>query len=451
MEEESIVIVGGGLSGLTIAHQLVQNNKKVIVIEKESELGGLARSYSYNGHIFDMGPHRFHTDDQRVLDFIKNILNHSYLSIPRSSGVRMFGSFHSWPLGKEILFKLPPVVMLRVALDLFRKRPPKDDKTFRSTIVRQYGKTLYDIFFKPYTNKFLAHFPAEIHKDWASAGVNRAVIDQHESSNSIMKLLISTLLPKAVNTSFIYPHMGMSEFCENLKNKIVERGGRVITSSQVSAIEQNKKMISSITTDCGKRLPTSRFIWTAPLPQLLPLLKKPDAQLYFLSTIFYNFILKKKPLQRYQWCYYGSEESFSRTSMPETFSPKNTPTSESSLCVELTTYEGHPTWKTPNLMLDKVIKDLVKTKTISSENDIKDVFIEKVSNTYPIYHLDYAQELEATFNDLSEYDNLILAGRSGSYWYNNMDHSIAQALDISDNILKNREMSHLGQSGRKFW
>ncbi|UUZ81948.1 FAD-dependent oxidoreductase [Paenibacillus sp. P26] len=50
-------VVGGGLTGLTAAVYLARAGKSVIVFEKESGLGGLARTTKLNGALFNLGPH----------------------------------------------------------------------------------------------------------------------------------------------------------------------------------------------------------------------------------------------------------------------------------------------------------------------------------------------------------------------------------------------------------
>ncbi len=63
-------IVGAGPAGLTLAYHLVQAGQRVVMIERDALAGGLAKSYDYEGHVFDTGPKRFHTDDPIVQDFI---------------------------------------------------------------------------------------------------------------------------------------------------------------------------------------------------------------------------------------------------------------------------------------------------------------------------------------------------------------------------------------------
>ena len=109
--------------------------------------------------------------------------------------------------------------MLRGARDLlFKERLPGE--SFEADIVNKYGRTLYEIFFEPYTRKFLFHSPADLHRDWARAGVNRAVIDKRAASDSLWSLLKNTLMPKPVETMFLYPPQGVGRFSDLLAEGI---------------------------------------------------------------------------------------------------------------------------------------------------------------------------------------------------------------------------------------
>ena len=191
---QAVTIIGAGVAGLTIAYQLARQGFRVTVIEKNPVVGGLARTFHYGDFHFDVGPHRFHTENRRVADFIRAILKEEAIEIPRKSGARMFGSFHEWPLRPGILLSMPLTLMVRGARDLlFKERLPGE--SFEADIINKYGRTLYEIFFYPYTQKFLFHSPAELHRDWARAGVNRAVIDKRAASDSLWSLLKNTMMP----------------------------------------------------------------------------------------------------------------------------------------------------------------------------------------------------------------------------------------------------------------
>jgi len=147
---ETVMIIGAGVAGLSAGYQLSQKGMKVVVVEKEDRVGGLARSFQYGEFIFDVGPHRFHTDDQKVLRFIKMVLAGELVTIPRSSGVYFFGRYHDWPLRVKTVFKLPLSLSLKVARDLLRPRR-RTGSSFEDYIINMYGPTLSDSFFKLYT------------------------------------------------------------------------------------------------------------------------------------------------------------------------------------------------------------------------------------------------------------------------------------------------------------
>jgi hypothetical protein len=71
--------------------------------------------------------------------------------------------------------------------------------------------------------------------------------------------------------------------------------------------------------------------------------------------------------------------------------------------------------------------------------------------TYPIYKLNYLSELTRNLRELAHYSNLLLAGRCGRFWYNNMDHSIGQGLTMADKILRGQVLSEIDSADREFW
>ncbi|MBM3750620.1 MAG: FAD-dependent oxidoreductase [Acidimicrobiia bacterium] len=443
------VIVGAGVAGLTIAHQLVQSGRRVTVIERDTFVGGLGRSWHYGAFHFDVGPHRFHTENPRVADFIRQILQEEAIEIPRLSGARMFGKFHEWPLRPSVLFSMPIGMMFRCAFDLLH-RPKVEGESFEADILNKYGRTLYEVFFKPYTEKFLFHSPADLHRDWARAGVNRAVIDKRASADTLWSLLKTTMLPKPVETTFLYPPTGVGRFSDRLDEIIRERGGRVVLGAPVEAVEARDGRIVSVTAG-GERIACDQLVWTAPMPLINSLLGIEGITLNFLSTIFYNFEIKGPLKHNFQWTYHGGDESFSRVSAPTAFASTTAPAGTHGLCVEFTCRKGDERWSHPERFTERIIDDLVRTKTIDRREDILNVHVEPVPETYPIYTLDYLAQLTRSLKALGQYRNLLLAGRSGRFWYNNMDHSIGQGLTMSDKILRGQALAEIDDNDREFW
>ena len=446
----SVTIVGAGVAGLTIGYQLARRGYAVTIVERNRVVGGLGRTFHYENFHFDVGPHRFHTENPRVAAFIRDILQEEALEIPRKSGARMFGKYHDWPLRPSILMAMPVKLMVRGSKDLILKEHLPGE-SFEADVVNKYGRTLYEIFFEPYTKKFLFHSPAELHRDWARAGVNRAVIDQRASADNLWSLLKTTLMPRPVETMFLYPPHGVGRFSDKLAAAITQMGGQVRLGQAVEGIDREGRRITAIRAG-GDRIEADNMVWTAPLTTLNSMLGIENVDLEYLSTIFYNFEIGKPPRYDYQWTYFGGDEIFSRVTSPEAFLPSTVPPGKSGLCIEVTCRQGDDRWQDPARLTDAIVNDMMRTELIGSRTDIERLHIEPVPFTYPIYKLNYLQELQKTLRELGTYSNLLLAGRCGRFWYNNMDHSIGQGLTMAEKVLRGDVLSQIDDSAdREFW
>jgi protoporphyrinogen oxidase len=428
-----IVIVGAGVAGLTLGHELVKAGHEVTVVEVQPEVGGLARSFRYDDFAFDLGPHRFHTDNERVEAFIRGILGDNQVEIHRSSGVWFFDQYHEWPLQTSSLFKIPTGEMLRACLDLFFRPRPRSE-SFEDYVLSRYGRTIYRLFFKPYTEKFIKYRCDQLHHSWAKAGINRAVIDKRVEVSGIWNLVRGTLFPRKVDTRFIYPeHGGIGTFTDLLAETIRTGGGTILTDTRVSVLRCARGRVIEVVDSRGGEHPVDHVFWTGTLPSLQELLDLPDFRLEYLSSLFLNFEVDGEPEHDYQWIYYGGPDLvFSRASFPTLFSPHTAPAGKHGICVEIACMEGDGSWKHPDWVLGDVRTQMIKVGLVPRYNAIDTCHVERVRHTYPIYTMGYQErKTEASRQIREKARNLNLLGRTGTFWYNNMDHSIAQALHMA--------------------
>ncbi len=420
------------MAGLTVAYELARAGAPVVVLERESEPGGLARSYAYGDFVFDIGPHRFHTDVESVNYFINDILGPDQIEIKRCSGVYFRGKYHLWPLRLPVLFDLPPSVLLMGLRDLLAMRS-REVRNFEDYIVNMYGKTLYNIFFRDYSEKFLGITPAETDAVWAKAGMERAIIDKRLKIHKLSNLILSTLIPKGAVTRFIYPPQGIAQFCEKLAVRVRGYGAEVRCGVEVDGLETAGDRIVGVAAG-GDQVAASAVVWTAPLPLAASLLGAPRPDLTYLGLVLYNVELARKPPwpMDFQWCYYGQKDIvFNRVSAPTAFSPRLAPPGRGSLCVEVTRPPQHKALSAPEAIQDQVIADMMRVGLIRSDADVLAVHIERVREAYPVYRLGFQDAVEETKEKLARFKNLHLAGRTGLFWYNNMDHSIEQAQSLA--------------------
>ena len=87
-----IVILGGGLAGLSTAWHLTQKNISSSIFEKEDRPGGLCRSEkTKEGFLFDYGPHLLFTKDEYVIRLMQDVLKGNLTQKQSAAGQYSFG------------------------------------------------------------------------------------------------------------------------------------------------------------------------------------------------------------------------------------------------------------------------------------------------------------------------------------------------------------------------
>jgi protoporphyrinogen oxidase len=84
--DAEVFVIGAGPAGLTAAYCLTKETPSVLVIEKDPVyVGGISRTVSYNGFLFDIGGHRFFSKAKEVVDLWHEILPDDFIERPRLS------------------------------------------------------------------------------------------------------------------------------------------------------------------------------------------------------------------------------------------------------------------------------------------------------------------------------------------------------------------------------
>ena len=429
----AVVIVGAGLAGLTLARQLCARGIKPVLIEREKTAGGLARSFTYdNGTTFDIGPHRFHTDNAEVRAFIEEMLGVDVLEIRRKSQLFLFGRYLPWPMTVSNILALPFPLLFRTALDLFLRKRARTE-SFEDYILEKYGPTLYRVFFKPYTEKFLDYTCRNLHRDWASTGINRATIDGRIDTTSLTAFAMTLLKREKTDTTFLYPGSGgIGVLAERLRADIEAGGGRFLFNTEAAEFVSRKGRINAVVTQSGETIDADHVFWSGSLGDLRRAGRAPELvpRMYYISTVLFNYLVAEHAQQEFQWCYYGGQNmAVSRISLPRMFNAALVPEGREGLCVEMSCSENSETWRDPS-RLDCVVETfLLHSRLVSSLDHIEEYHLEHIRNTYPLYTLNYRGKLSRFCEWVdSSWKNFTLIGRTGRFWYNNMDHSIAASL-----------------------
>jgi len=150
------VVIGAGPAGLTAARELTKAGLRPLVVEKRASVGGLARTEVFKGFRFDMGGHRFFTKVEEVKKIWREVLGEDFLQRPRLSRIYYNRRFFYYPLRLlDTLLKLGPWLAATIVLSYLRWQvfPHPREDTFEQWVTNRFGRRLFRIFFKTYTEK----------------------------------------------------------------------------------------------------------------------------------------------------------------------------------------------------------------------------------------------------------------------------------------------------------
>jgi protoporphyrinogen oxidase len=443
MTSKRVLIVGGGINGLTVADRLSEQGVAVTLVERGT-IGGLARSYYYDdGFVFDVGPHRLVTGDERVIRYMQEVCGGELLRFPNICGVYLLGKYYDWPLKLGVILKLPVGIMLRALVDMIRlafagKRPTP--QSYQEYVLMKYGKTLHDLDFRPYTEKFTKTTVDRVDADWAKMGINRAVANEAIKMDSLFSVVIDTLKPKKPSTAY-YPERGIAQFSSLLVERIRQRGGEILQGVTVEElrVEQGRVTGARVTGEAEAR-PFDHVVWSGSIDDCIRLLLGEPGRLEYIHMVLYNIEVAGKPLNDYQYTYFVDENiPFNRVYSNTLFSGKVAPAGAFGLCVETTAVKDSPAFLQPESQTEAILAALIRAGQIPDRESVLAVHIEHLEGAYPLYTVgyrkllsDYVGRIEAAAH------NLTLSGRSGLFWYNNMDHTIANAEQVAADILAGR-------------
>src|SRR5204862_6805570 len=230
----SVAILGAGPAGLTAGYLLSKENVPVTILEADpTYVGGIARTAKYKGYHFDIGGDRFFSKSKDVEDLWTELLPNDMLDRPRSSRIFYRDAFFSYPLkAGEALMKLGIFESTRCVLSYFKSRllPVKNPKNFEDWVSNQFGKRLFNIFFKTYTEKVWGMSCKEISADWAAqrikglslwSAIKNALFKKKTPSAGADK----TNVIKSLIDTFRYPRHGPGMMWDAAAKKIQENGG----------------------------------------------------------------------------------------------------------------------------------------------------------------------------------------------------------------------------------
>ncbi len=439
---KKVLILGGGPCGLSAAWELSKSGCDVTVLEKESRVGGLCVTNEYKGYRFDLGGHRFISRDSELIAKVCKMMGGELLLSKRKSVILFKGKSYQYPLSaRDVFFKLGLWTNLK-ALTTYTRAAFKnlileeEDVSFEDWVVSRFGRTLYNIFFGPYTEKLWGISPKFISSDWASQRIS--LISLKDVFFRIFKLRRDT--PRTYAQWFYYPKHGIGQMFEMMADDIVKNGGKILLNANVTGLDIHDNTVRGV---CYRRngvymqMECDIVISTIPLPDLVkafPVYLTKDIlwhteALRFRAVRFLNILVDLPDISENTWMYVsGKKYVMTRIQEPKRRSPLSAPEGKTSIMLEIPCNENDDIWNcSPERLLERCVTDL-KELGMNIQERIIDYFTTRVTHGYPVYTLDYRNHRLELFRFLDAYKNLISCGRQGAFRYIFMDTAMEMGI-----------------------
>ncbi|MGA2920873.1 MAG: NAD(P)/FAD-dependent oxidoreductase [Candidatus Sulfotelmatobacter sp.] len=451
------VIVGAGPAGLTAAYELSKQKAPVVVLESDPQyVGGISRTVNYKDFRFDIGGHRFFSKSREVEDLWTEIAGEDMLERPRSSRIYYRGQFYTYPLKPiEALAKLGVIESIRCMLSFATAclRPKPNPKTFEDWVSNQFGKRLFRIFFKTYTEKVWGMSCNEISADWAAQrirGLSLGSAIKHaffawkkpRDRHQVVKTLIDT---------FRYPRQGPGMMWEACARKVRALGGVVKLGRKVVGCHFDSTNNLWNVTTCRangevEEYRAEHLISSMPIRELVTQLEPqlPEAAIQAARALRYRdfltvgLIVKDRGRFADNWIYiHDPSVQVGRVQNYKSWSPEMVPDARySSYGLEYFCFEGDGLWNADDRELIELAKREIQKINLADSEDVVDGCVIRQPKAYPVYDDSYQQHVNTIREVLEETrPTLHLVGRNGMHKYNNQDHAMMTAMLTAKNIL----------------
>ncbi|MCF7907303.1 MAG: FAD-dependent oxidoreductase [Candidatus Omnitrophica bacterium] len=424
MKRKRILIVGGGLAGLSAAYFLGKQGQAVSVFEREKECGGLCRSIKKNGFTFDFGGHLLHFRRKDIFLLVKRLLKGNLLKHKRSAWVDTHQRLLPYPFQAN-LFGLPKNIAAE-CLQNFIEVNTNGQKTaktnnFRDWIDSNFGKGIARHFMVPYNLKFWKMPLENLSYEWAERFVvlpsRKDVVEGAIGSRS------NNL---GYNSFFWYPKQGgIEELIKSFSGRVDD----IFLNSEAAEIDLKNKAVRFKN---GSKEKFDILVSTIPLPELGKIIKglpkdilSEFRRLNWLSIYNINLGVKGNIRPGQHWIYFPRKDSsFFRVGFFNNFSSQLAPRGMSSLYAEASYLGGSAISK--SRLATAIKKDLARAGILGKDNSTCCEYTNDIDYAYPIYDKNYRTARHRIFKFLSK-NKVVSVGRYGGWQYLSMEDVILEA------------------------
>ena len=451
--DKHVVVLGAGVSGLSLAWRLASRGIAVDVLEANSHIGGLAQTVREDGYCLDIGPHSFFSEEEWIVQTILDLFDYPLDPIPRTVKFFYKNKYLDYPLtARGVLLQMGLLSGIRAALSYLRAKllPHRSptlgtaEETVEDWAISSFGEHLYRSFFKPYTEQFWKVPCSELSSRSIPSHTQMSFLKTlwlllHRRLKAGKSLIEREALPT------YYPKTGFGEIPEKMAETIKNAGGHIHLGCEVvgvSELPDGKMRVVYDNNGHCEETDEDYVISTIPLPSLVKMLNPEPPEeilasadrLDYRALVVLGMVTEKQNILNCGYMYL-LDRPYNRISEMNEFSPQTSPSGENIIMVEIPCLRGSAAWTaSKEELFDMCIGSLAEDGFLGP-GDVKRLLLVKNPAAYPIYRKDYAVHLNRLLNYLKKYNSLATLGRCGEFMYMDIDVCMRKAFDFADNLL----------------
>jgi protoporphyrinogen oxidase len=414
------LIVGGGLAGLSCAHELGPGS---VLIEAEDRLGGLVRTDSAHGFLFDWTGHWLHLRDPQIRSLVEERwLRGNLITVERRARIHSEGVWTDFPY-QHHLQGLPPQTIAECLLGYVRATLGEEGRALRERplrnaadfIARHLGDGFARRFLTPYNEKLYGIRCEELSADWGGRFIPRPSLDE-----VVRGALGLEQAAAGYNASFLYPREGG---IESLSRGIAQDlTGEVRLGTRLVALDLPRRRARLST---GDEIDYDALVLTIPLSAVARLIDGPEEvveaarKLRSISVTTVEIGADDTGGERFHWAYFPEERfRFYRIGSPSEVNPRLAPEGARSFAVEFS-HHG-PVEKAP--LVEHALQALAALG-LAHRSGVRLARARTIPVAYVLFDHDHAKAREKVIGHLAE-SGVVVAGRYGRWEYSSMEDAL---------------------------
>ena len=433
-KEYDYVILGAGLSGISLATKLKKSNK-TILLEKSDTPGGLVKSIEINGFWFDAVLHLLHYHNPKVEKQLKKIVGGVFKPIAPRADVHTSQGITKFPFQLN-LGGLPKELAIECANDYIENayQKPRKVKNFEDWLLQSFGKKMCEVFFFPYNNKMWK-------RPLKSLGTRDFVwnIQNYSIPKVLNGLFKEEKKIEAYNANSWYPipKKGAKKRCmgvliDKLKAPINKQ---IQLNEEVIEVDSKKRCV---TTKSEKGIQQYYYkkgcISTIPLPvlQKITIPKQKKTNLKLNGVLYAMIMLKGKKYDTANLWDYFSEEGiiFSRIIYMQNFDPHSAPIGKWSFMAEIT-YKAEAKKLDLKKTATTIKKNLLDLKIVANKKDFLDIEFVDHKYAYAVFEKSTSEAVRKVTKSYASKD-IHLLGRYGKWQYQSMAQVFEEGIEKAE-------------------